>query len=163
MKTQLPISLITALLCVASQAVAEDITHGTILALDRKAGIMVMTDRSVWSLDAIKAPLSAELKNGDRVEIRYESDEEGVGEINSIQLLPAKKITTGGADISEGTVLVYDRKANLLVLTDRTVWALEMSKSPAPAGLKSGDRIRIEYESDEEGISLINGIEILTD
>ncbi len=162
MKTQLPVPLIAALLCVASQAVAEDITHGTILALDRKAGMMVMTDRTVWSLEAMKAPFSHELKNGDRVEIRYESDEEGVGEINNIQLLPPAKITTGGADISEGTVLVYDRKANLVILSDRTVWALELSKSPAPAGLKSGDRIRIEYESDEEGISSIYAIEILS-
>ena len=162
MKTQLTITLFSALLCVASQAHAEDVTNGTILALDRKAGTLVLVDRTVWSLEAMKAPLAAELKAGDRVEIRYESDEEGIGEIRGIRLLPPEKITTGGADISEGTVLVFDRKANLVVLTDRSVWALELLKSPAPTGLKAGDRIRIEYDSDEEGISSIYGIEILT-
>ena len=161
MKTQLSFAVLFVLLGLVSPAAASDITEGTLLALDRKAGMLVLSDRTVWSLEEMKSPLPAELKAGDRVEIRYESDEEGIGEIKSIRLLPAEKITTGGADISEGTVLVFDRKANLLVLKDRTVWALELSKSPAPAGLKSGDRIRIEYESDEEGISSIYGIEII--
>lgn len=163
MKIQLSITLCSALLGVASLAVAEDITDGTVLALDRKAGMLVMSDRTVWSLDLMKTALPAELKAGDQIEIRYESDEEGIGEIKGIRLLPTEKATTGGADISEGTVLAFDRKENLVVLTDRTVWALELSKSPAPAGLKSGDRIRIEYESDEEGISQIYSIEILAD
>lgn len=161
MKTQLSITLLAALLSVTSQAVAEDVSNGTILALDRKAGMLVLSDRTAWSLEAMKSTLPAELKAGDRIEIRYESDEEGVGEIKSIRLVPPEKITTGGADISEGKILVFDRKANLLVLTDRTVWALDAMKSPAPAGLKAGDRIRIEYDSDEEGISSIYGIEIL--
>ena len=55
-------------------------------------------------------------------------------------------------------MLVYDRKSNLLVLTDRTVWALEMLKSPLPAEIKAGSRVHIEYESDEEGVSAINSI-----
>ena len=161
MKTQLSIAVFSILLCLVPPAAASDITEGTLLALDRKAGMLVLSDRTVWSLEDMKSPLPAELKAGDRVEIRYESDEEGIGEIKSIRLLPDEKITTGGADISEGTVLVFDRKANLVVLTDRTVWALELAKSPAPAGLKAGDRIRIEYDSDEEGISSIYSIEIL--
>lgn len=163
MKTQLSIVVFPALLCFVTQALAEDITNGTILALDRKAGSMVLSDRTVWTLEEMKSPLPDGLKAGDRIEIRYESDEEGISEIKTIRLLPPEKITTGGADISEGKVLVFDRKANLVVLTDRTVWALELSKSPPPAGLKSGDRIRIEYESDEEGISSIYSIEILPD
>ena len=161
MKTQCTFAAFSALLCLVSQAVASDVTEGTLLALDRKAEMMVLSDRTVWRLEEMKTPLPAELRAGDRIEIQYESDEEGIGEIKSIRLLPPEKNTTGGADISEGTVLVFDRKANLLVLTDRTVWALELSKSPAPAGLKSGDRIRIEYDSDEEGISSIYGIDIL--
>ena len=163
MKTQLSIVVFSALMCVASQAFAEDITDGTILALDRKAGRMVLSDRTVWSLEEMKSPLPAELKAGDRIEIRYESDEEGIGEIKTIRLLQPEKATTGNADIGEGTVLVFDRKANLIILTDRTVWPLELSKSPAPTGLKAGDRVRIEYDSDEEGISSIYSIKILTD
>lgn len=161
MKTKLSILVFPVLVCASSMAVAEDIAVGTLLALDRKAKMLVLSDRSAWTLEEMKSPLPAELKAGDRVEIRYESDEEGIGEIKSIRLLPPGKTTTGGADISEGTVLVFDRKANLLVLTDRTVWALELAKSPAPAGLKSGDRIRIEYDSDEEGVSSIYGIEVM--
>ena len=161
MKTKLSILLFSVLISAVSVAVAEDVTEGTLLALDRKAKMLVLSDRTAWTLGEMKSPLPAELKAGDRIEIRYESDEEGIGEIKSIRLLPPEKITTGGADISEGTVLVFDRKANLLVLTDRTVWALELSKSPAPAALKAGDRIRIEYDSDEEGVSSIYGIEIL--
>ena len=59
---------------------------------------------------------------------------------------------------NDGTVLVYDRKANLLVLTDRTVWALEMLEGSLPAGIGAGSRIHIEYESDEEGVSKIKSI-----
>jgi hypothetical protein len=58
-------------------------------------------------------------------------------------------------------VLVLDRKARILVLTDRTVWALNVMKSDLPAGLKAGDRVEIEYESDEEGIKAIDSITIL--
>jgi len=59
-------------------------------------------------------------------------------------------------------VLVFDRKARILVLTDRTVWELESLKSDLPAGLKAGDRVEIEYESDEEGVSAINSIAIIS-
>jgi cold shock CspA family protein len=101
------------------------------------------------------------LKAGDRVEIKYESDEEGVSAIRSIRLLPPAKPTSGAADVSTGTVLVLDRKARVLVLTDRTVWALNVMKSALPTGLKAGDRVEIDYESDEEGVSAINSITIL--
>ena len=55
-------------------------------------------------------------------------------------------------------MLVYDRKAKLLVLTDRTVWDLGVMKSALPAGIAAGSRVHIEYESDEEGVSAINSI-----
>jgi hypothetical protein len=58
-------------------------------------------------------------------------------------------------------VLVYDRKARILVLTDRTSWPLESLKAEAPGALKAGDRVRIQYESSEEGITAINSIEII--
>ena len=65
------------------------------------------------------------------------------------------------ADATDGTVLAIDRKAKTLVLTDRTVWALEALKSEPPVGLQAGDRVEIEYESDEEGVSAINSIAII--
>ena len=64
-------------------------------------------------------------------------------------------------DISEGTVLAYDRKANILVLTDRSVFPLEKLEGTAPAGLKSGDRVEIKYDSNEDdGITQIFSISI---
>ena len=159
MKICLKITLFLALLLQGLPAVA-DVTNGTILALDRKARSLVLTDRTVWTLDTMEASLPADLKAGDRVEIKYESDEEGVSAIRSVQLLPAAKPTVGATDVSKGIVLVFDRKARILVLTDRTVWALEALKSDLPAGLKAGDRVEIEYESDEEGVSAINSIAI---
>lgn len=161
MKLHLSITLFMGLLLYGLPAVA-DVTDGTVLALDRKARTLILTDRTVWALDTMEASLPADLKAGDRVEIKYDSDEEGVAAIHGIQLLPPAKPTTGAADVSKGVVLVFDRKARILVLTDRTVWELESLKSDLPAGLKAGDRVEIEYESDEEGVSAINSIAIIS-
>lgn len=161
MKLLVSIALFGAMSCAMPLASAQDITDGTILALDRKAKRMVLTDRTVWPLESLKSSLPANLKAGDRVRISYESDEEGISAINEIDLVPADAPRSSAGDVSEGTVLVYDRKARVLVLTDRSVWSLEALKAQAPAGLKAGDRVQIQYESDEEGVSAINSIEVL--
>jgi len=157
MKPVLTLVVATFLLVTTAHAVA-DVTQGTILALDRKARLLVLADRTAWSLELMKADVSADLKAGDRVEIVYESDEEGIGEIKSITPISPPPPAEGASDASDGTVLVYDRKAKLLVLTDRTVWALDQLQSPMPAGIEAGSRIHIEYESDEEGVSAIKRI-----
>lgn len=159
MKTQLHITLLSAML-VLSASVAADVTDGTILAFDRKVRAIVLTDRTVWDLKALESKLPDNLKAGDRIEISYESDEDGVSAIKNIKVLPSAKLSGGAPDSTTGTVLVYDRKANKLVLTDRTVWALEAMTSEIPSALKAGDRIEIEYDSDEEGVSAINSIVI---
>lgn len=65
-------------------------------------------------------------------------------------------------DISEGTILAYDRKANILILTDRTVFPLEKLTSAAPDNLKAGDRIQIQYDSNEDdGITAIHSIKVI--
>ena len=161
MKSRLPFILLPALLFASSQAAAEDISQGTILALDRKARVMVLTDRTVWPLETAKSGVPVGLIAGNRVEIRYESDESGVTAINEIRLLPVIIPGRSASDVSEGSVLVYDRKARILVLTDRTSWPLESLKAEAPGALKAGDRVRIQYESSEEGITAINSIEII--
>ena len=159
MKSQISLLVFGGLLTAAHLASAGDVTEGAILALDRKARTLALTDRSIWPLELMVSSLPGDLKAGDRVRIDYESDEEGISKINEIRLLPAEKPETGAPDVSTGTVLIFDRKANILVLSDRTVWQLELTKSPLPDGLKAGDRVKIEYESDEEGISAISGIE----
>jgi hypothetical protein len=65
-------------------------------------------------------------------------------------------------DMSEGTVLAYDRKANVLILTDRSVFPLEKLTSAAPDNLKAGDRIHIDYDSNEDdGITAIFSIKVI--
>ena len=65
-------------------------------------------------------------------------------------------------DIAEGTVLAYDRVANIIVFTDKSVWSLEKLEAPVPEQLKSGDKIKVEYDSNEdEGLTVIHSIEIL--
>jgi len=160
MKPLLSFAVVSILLTVAPGAGAQDVTQGTVLALDRKARVLVLQDRTVWALELMKSELTADLKAGDRIEISYESDEEGVSAIASIVKLTEMPPQEGAPDATDGTVLVYDRRANLLVLTDRTVWALELLKTSLPAGLEAGKRVHIEYESDEEGVSAINSITV---
>lgn len=63
------------------------------------------------------------------------------------------------ADLVEGVVLAFDRVANVVVLTDKSVWSLETLVQPAPADLQAGDRIEIRYESNEDdGIKVIHSI-----
>ena len=163
MKPKLSIVLFSVLSFHVFQAHA-DITGGTILALDREAKMMVLTDRTTWPLELLESAAPDGLKAGDRVGIEYESDEDGVSAIKAIRLLSAEpeQAVPGAADVTSGTVLVHDRMAKILVLTDRTVWPLELLKSAAPDGLKAGDRVEIEYESDEEGVSAINSIQVKT-
>lgn len=149
----------SVLICAPLQA--QDVTHGTVIAFDRQANTLVLTDRSVWTLQDLKSDLPAGLKAGDRVEIQYQSDEDGVAAIDSISLFKDKMTGGGPGDITQGTVLALDRKARTLVLTDHTVWALEMLKTELPAGLKAGDRVQIEYEGDEEGVASISSITTL--
>lgn len=72
------------LLTASPQAGAADVSQGIILALDPTARLLVLEDRTVWSLEMMSSDVSAELEAGDRIEIIYESDKEGVGEISGV-------------------------------------------------------------------------------
>ncbi|MGY9049318.1 hypothetical protein P775_21480 [Puniceibacterium antarcticum] len=64
------------------------------------------------------------------------------------------------ADSTSGRVVAFDRKANVLVMDDKTVWSLETLKV-VPEGLKSGDLIKIDYTSNaDNGWGKINAIVI---
>jgi len=142
-------------------AIALDVTEGTLLAYDRKANILIMKDRTLWPLAELKSPLPAGLASGDRIEIRYESDEDGLSSILGIRVLPPKPAQMGSSDITHGIVLAHDRKARLLILSDRTAWSLRDMKSAVPEGLKAGTRVEILYQADEDGIASIESIRIL--
>ncbi len=139
---------------------AADITTGTVLAFDRKANLIVMTDRTIWSLEGTTARMPDDLAAGDRVQFSYEGGEEGVGDILEINVI-RETLSRGQSDKIDGTVLAFDRQANRLVLADKTAWSLEGMKHELPAAIKSGDRIEIEYESDEDGVLVVHEIRIL--
>ena len=55
---------------------------GTLLAIDLKASTLVLIDRTIWALKALKSELPVGLKAGDRIE--YDSDEEGVSFLHQV-------------------------------------------------------------------------------
>lgn len=65
------------------------------------------------------------------------------------------------ADSVTGTVLAFDRKANLIILGDKTVFTLANGDAEVPEGLKSGDVVKIVYDSlGEDGYGVITSITI---
>lgn len=77
-----------------------------------------------------------------------------------IAALIVASVTPAFADSTSGTVVAFDRKANVLVMDDKTVWSLETLAS-VPEGLKSGDVITIQYTSNaDNGWGKINAIQI---
>ena len=64
------------------------------------------------------------------------------------------------ADSTQGTVLAFDRVANVIVLEDKTVWSLETLKI-VPEGLKAGDMVEINFTSNaDNGWGRINAVTI---
>ncbi|QGX97412.1 hypothetical protein EI983_03595 [Roseovarius faecimaris] len=72
--------------CAALPAVADE-TEGLVLAFDRQARLIVLTDKSVWTLpDTLTAP--EDLGRGDRVLFEYEAEgEDGLTEITAMTRL----------------------------------------------------------------------------
>lgn len=63
------------------------------------------------------------------------------------------------ADSTEGTILAFDRQADLLVMEDKTIWALNPN-TLIPADLAAGDRIRITYTSaGDDGVISVDTLE----
>lgn len=165
MKKMILSTLTAASVLFAPLAIALDTTEGTVLAFDRKANTLVLSDKTVWPLEQLTSALPTNLKAGDRVEIQYESDEDGLAKISSIALLSNKMpvaTTASAQDTTDGTILALDRKAKTLVLTDKTVWPLQELTAPIPADLKAGDRVAIQYESDEDGVTTISSVRRLS-
>ncbi len=65
------------------------------------------------------------------------------------------------ADSTTGTVVAYDRKANIVVLADKTVWTTKGSEKAIPDSLKAGDRVLISFDSPgDDGVREIKSITI---
>ena len=62
------------------------------------------------------------------------------------------------ADTTAGAVLAFDRKAGIIVLTDKTVWTLPAGLA-VPEDLVAGDRVQIDFTmKGDEGVTAINAI-----
>jgi hypothetical protein len=76
-------------------------------------------------------------------------------------LMAAVLPSVASADSTTGTVVAYDRKANIVVLSDKTIWTTVGSEKAIPADLKAGDRIVITYDSPgDDGVREIQSITI---
>ena len=74
-------------------------------------------------------------------------------------LLCAPALAPAMADEAEHTILAYDRLANIVVMRDRSVYELP-AELMVPADMKSGDRVRVVYQSaGEDGITKIDSLE----
>ena len=75
--------LSAALLLAAAPAFADEVT-GTILAYDRVAGVIVLDDKTIWSLELMDT-VPVGLMAGDTVDIAFETaGEDGMTKIDSI-------------------------------------------------------------------------------
>ncbi|NDW47746.1 hypothetical protein [Ruegeria sp. PrR005] len=74
---------LAATLLVATPVLADEVT-GTILAYDRVDGLIVLDDKTVWSLEFV-AEVPEGLVSGDEVHIVYETaGEDGITKISAI-------------------------------------------------------------------------------
>jgi hypothetical protein len=70
-----------------SGAALADSTVGTVLAFDRQALLIVLEDKTVWSLEGSDATPPADLKAGDRIEIDFLSaGDDGITKIQPVKL-----------------------------------------------------------------------------
>ena len=80
-----PTAAALALALASSPALAADEIDGTVLAFDRVARVLVMSDKSVIPLDNVQSELPEDLVAGDKVAVKYGSDEDGVSIVYSIE------------------------------------------------------------------------------
>lgn len=74
-------------LCYATTALADQVS-GDVLAFDRMAGIIVLADRSVWSLRDGQGTAPDDLEAGDRVTIDFQTiSDNGVGRILAVSIV----------------------------------------------------------------------------
>ncbi len=79
-----PLLFIAALMALSAPALADS-TSGTILAYDRLANVIVLTDKTHWLLNA-KTLVPADLQAGDKIEITFNSDgDNGIGKVSELK------------------------------------------------------------------------------
>lgn len=65
------------------------------------------------------------------------------------------------ADETTGTVLAFDRQADIIVMADKTIWRLNPN-TLIPADLAAGDRVRMTFTSaGDDGVISVDKLEKL--
>lgn len=84
--TPMRLALFTLVASLAAAPVLAESITAPILAFDRKANIIVLTDKTVWTLDAA-AMVPDDLKSGDVVVMDYAAiGDDGLGKVTAIKL-----------------------------------------------------------------------------
>ena len=86
-----PAPLLATLAVLAAPIVPlhADELDGTVLAYDRKAGVIVLRDKSVIPLANLQGDVPEDLVAGDLVNVRYESNEDdGIYLVHGVERLP---------------------------------------------------------------------------
>ncbi len=79
--------ILTAFAALLAAPVLADEVTDTVLAFDRKAGLIVLVDKTVFTLTKTDAEAPEGLKAGDTVTIVYQSrGDDGVGVIESVTI-----------------------------------------------------------------------------
>ena len=81
------LALSAAVLMATAPMALADSVEGKIVAYDRKAHVLVMEDRTIYSLTKYDAPILGDLKAGDNVKIEFQGEgEDGYGLVTSIEV-----------------------------------------------------------------------------
>lgn len=139
---------------------AAGIGVGNVLAYDREAKMVMLTDRSLWSLADAVDRVPAELSAGDRVQFSYETADGKIGKIIEINVTRQNR-HDGARRAVNGTVLAFDRKAQTLILEDKSVWPFDQVNEILLGDIVAGNRVRIEYETSEQGDVVIRDFRII--
>ena len=71
----------------------------------------------------------------------------------------AALVTPAFADTTTGVVVAFDRKANVLVMDDKTIWQLSKD-TVVPDGLLAGDTVKITFTSTgDDGVKSVDQLE----
>lgn len=80
----------------------------------------------------------------------------------SASIIAALFTSVAHAETITGTVLAYDRKANLIVMDDKAVYGFDGQTAKIPAELKAGDKIEIDGTGEgEDGYGSLTAVKIL--
>ena len=92
----------------AAQSVGIEV--GKVLAVDREAQLLLLSDRSAWSLAAVRKEMLSQLTAGDRVQFGYRTPDDGPAAVIEFEITHhASK--TAATEVAEDIVLAFDRRA----------------------------------------------------